>query len=327
MADVDRPALIEIQGTPVWTQDVHGVAGHKPLFDPAGTALFVSDGWGNRPVPALRFRRLHLATGTETAKWPCGSGVRCMVALDGGDLLVATDQRLARLDAVTLDERARWNRSVRHATTMAVRDGVAVAGHPLLPTIALVDLATGAVRRKRHGPIIEILGRREGDPVLVGGSKGGLAVIDPATGTSRPIGSAPSAMAAVLAEDGQGVWLIAGIRVHVTERGGGASMRPGDAVTRVEWHPLGDGQPRTVDVPLPARTIAVGAGSMWLTPAPISGSSQYLVIGGPEGGWRVWRPPAGEAIEAVSPALGLAVTTARRPGTERTAVTCHRIAI
>jgi hypothetical protein len=104
-------------------------------------------------------------------------------------------------------------------------------------------------------------------------------------------------------------------------------MRPGDAVTRVEWHPLGEGEPRTVDVPLPVRTIAVGAGSLWLTPAPISGTAQYLVIGGTHAEWRVWRPPAGEAIEAVSPALGLVVTTVRRPGIERTAFTCHRVAI
>ena len=160
MTDVGHPKLIEIGGTPVWTQAVHGLGGHNPLFDPAGAALYVSDGWGNRPVPALRFRRLDLASGAETAKWPCGSSVRCMVPLDGGDLLVATDQRLVRLDALTLAERARWNRSVRHATTMAVHGGVAVAGNPVLPTITLVDLVTGAVRRKRHGPVVAILGRR-----------------------------------------------------------------------------------------------------------------------------------------------------------------------
>ena len=191
MTEPGRPTPIEIGGTPVWTQPVHGLGGHNPLFDPAGTALYVSDGWGNRPVPALRFRRLDLASGAETAKWPCGSSVRCLVPLDGGDLLVATDQRLVRLDSLTLAERARWNRSVRHATTMAVHGGVAVAGNPVQPTITLVDLMTGAVRRKRHGPIVAILGRRDGDPVVVGGSSGGLAAIDPATGTIRKLRSAP----------------------------------------------------------------------------------------------------------------------------------------
>ncbi len=320
-----RPTLSEIGGMSVWTQEVHGVGGHNPLFDPAGAALYVSDGWGNRPVPALRFRRLDLASGAETAKWPCGSSVRCLVLLEGGDLLVATDQRLVRLDALTLAERARWNRSVRHATTMAVQDGVAVAGNPVMPTIGLVDLVTGGVRRKRHEPVVAILGRRDGDPVLVGGSSGGLAAIDPATGTIRKLRSIPPAMAAALAEDRQGVWLVAGIRMNVSERPGGVSLRPGDAVTRVEWHPLGDGQPRAVEVPLPVRTIAVGPDSIWLTPAPISGSPQYLVIGETGGGWRIWRPPDREAIEAVAPALGLVVTTARRQATERTAFTCHRI--
>jgi len=80
-----------------------------------------------------------------------------------------------------------------------------------------------------------------------------------------------------------------------------------------------------VEVPLPVRTIAVGPGSIWLTPAPISGSSQYLVIGEAGGVWRIWRPPDGEAIEAVAPTLGLVVTTVRRLEAERTVFTCHRI--
>lgn len=325
MTEAAHPTLIEIGGTSIWTQEVHGVGGHNPLFDPAGFALYVSDGWGNRPVPALRFRRLDLATGAETAKWPCGSAVRCLVPLDGGDLLVATDQRLVRLDAVTLAERARWKRSVRHATAMAVQGGVAVVGNPVMPTIGLVDLVTGGVRRKRHEPVVAILRHRDGDLVLVGGSSGGITALDPATGTIRKLRSTPPAMAAALAEDRQGVWLVAGIRVNIIDRPGGVSLRPGDALARVEWHPLGDGQPRAVEVPLPVRTIAVGLGSIWLTPGPISGSSQYLLIGEADGGWRIWRPPDREAIEAVAPMLGLVVTTARRQGTERTVFTCHRV--
>src|SRR6476469_8491247 len=62
--ELDRPTLAEVGGTPIWTQEVHGLGGNNPLFAPAGAALFVSDGWGNRPAPALRFRRLDLSTGT-----------------------------------------------------------------------------------------------------------------------------------------------------------------------------------------------------------------------------------------------------------------------
>ena len=122
---------------------------------------------------------------------------------------------------------------------------------------------------------------------------GGLAAIDPATGTIRKLSSAPPAMAAALAEDQQGVWLVAGIRMTIGERPGGISLRPGEAVTRVEWHPLGDGQPRAVEVPLPVRTIAVSAESIWLTPAAIPGSSQHLVIGETGGGGLANLAPAG----------------------------------
>jgi len=325
VAAVPSSGMIEIRATPVWSQEIHGVGGHNPLFDPDGTALYVSDGWGNRPVPALRFRRLDVQTGAETARWPCGSAVRCLVTLDGGEILVATDQRLAQLDPLTLVEHARWNRSVRHATTMAVHRGVAVAGNPAMPTITLVDLRTGDVRRKRHGPVISILGRRDDAPVLVGGARGGLAAVDVASGTIRSMRSSPSAMAAVLATDEQAVWLIAGIRVHATEHEGGVSLRPGDAVTAVEWHPLRDGEPRVVEVPLPVRTVDAGPGALWLAPGVVARPPQYAVIGDGSVPWRVWHAPERESIEAVAPALGLALTTTRKPGAERTILSCYRL--
>ena len=325
MAAVPSPGLTEIRGTHVWSREIHGVGGHNPLFDPRGRAVYVSDGWGNRPVPALRFRRLDIETGAETARWPCGSSVRCLVALDGGDLLVATDQRLGQLDPLTLVERARWSRSVRHATTMAVHRGVAVAGNPLLPTIALVDLETGTVRRKRSGPVLAILGRASADPVVVDGSSGGIATIDPTSGEIRRLRPAAPAMAAAIDTDQQGVWLIAGVRVHVTHHDGGASMRPGDAVTRITWHPLGDGVSSDLDVPLAVRTVAVGGRSVWLTPGVVAGSRPYVLIGDGTADWQVWRAPERESVEAVAPALGLALTTARKPGAERTTLSCYRL--
>jgi hypothetical protein len=317
--------MTEISGTHLWSQEIHGVGGHNPLFGPAGAALYFSDGWGNRPVPALRFRRLDIETGAETARWPCGSPVRCLVALDGGDLLVATDQRLAQLDPLTLAERARWNRSVRHATTMAVHRGVVVAGNPVASTITLVDLDDGAVRRKRHGPVLAILGRADADPVLVGGSAGGMATIDPTSGTVRRLRPSAPAMAAAIDPDQRGIWLIAGVRVHVTHHARGASMRPGEAVTRMGWHPIGDGPTRDLDVPLPVRTIAVGPRAVWLTPGVVAGPPQYVMIGDGEVDWQLWRAPERESIEAVAPALDLALTTTRKPGAERTLLSCYRL--
>jgi len=325
MAPSRTSGMSEIRGTPVWSREIHGVGGHNPMFDPHGRAVYFSDGWGNRPVPALRFRRLDIETGAETARWPCGSAVRCMVELDGGDVLVATDQRLAQLDPLTLVERARWNRSVRHATTMAVDRGVAVAGNPVAPMITLVDLRTGDVRRKRHGPVISILGRRDDAPVLVGAARGGIATVDVVNGTIRSLRSSPLAMGAVLAADEQAVWLIAGIRVQVTEREGGVSLRPGDAVSSVEWHPLRDGEPRVIEVPLPIRTIDTASGALWLTPGVVARPPQYVVIGDGSAAWQVWHAPEHESIEAVAPALDLALTTTRKPGAERTILSCYRL--
>src|SRR5436190_6033863 len=115
------------RGTVLWTIKVRGAAGQNPFFDETGASLYASDGWGRAPAPTLRFRRFDARTGDEWARWPSGSAVRCATVLAGGDLLVATDQRLAQLDATTLEERRRWNRSVKYASSIAVVGPVAVA--------------------------------------------------------------------------------------------------------------------------------------------------------------------------------------------------------
>jgi hypothetical protein len=327
MDEIARPDVEQVGGSLRWEREMHGAAGQHPLFAPDGTAVLFSDGWGRRPAPALRFRRLDIQTGEETAKWACGSPVRCLAQLDDGDLLVATDQRLARLDATSLDERARWDGSVRHATTAAIHDGVAVAGNPVQPTITFVDLRNGAVRRKRHGPTIAILGRNDAPPILVGGSGGGLAIVEPASAAIDPVRSTPPAMAAALAEDEQGVWLIAGVRIVITEHDGGASLRPGEAMSEVQWHPLGSGVPHTVRVPAPVRTIDVGRDALWLTPAAFPGTAQYVVVGSAKGDdWRIWRAPEGADVEAVAPSLGLVLTTTHHPTARTSTLSCHRIA-
>lgn len=305
---------------------MRGSGGHNPFFDATGTALYVSDGWGRGPVPALRFRRFDPLTGAEAAKWPCGSAVRCTAPLDGGDLLVATDQRLARLNPLTLVEQARWNRSVKHATTLAVSGSVAVAANWLMPTITLVDLTTGTVHRKRHGEMTGVLARPGGDPLLVGGPGGGICAIEPRTGAIRRLRAAPPAITMAASSDGLGVWLVVGIRVVVTKRPDGASVRPGEATTRLEWHPLGQGDTRVVEVPLPVRTIVVSGDALWLTPGPVDGEPQYVVIGSVSGGaWHVWEAPERQFVDAVEPATGLVLTSARGDQSSDRSFFCHRV--
>lgn len=315
-------------GSLLWTIPVRGAAGQNPFFDDLGTSLYASDGWGRAPAPTLRFRRFDALTGEEQARWPCGSAVRCATLVGDGDLLVATDQRLAQLDATTLVERRRWNRSVKHANSIAVAGSTAVAANWRLPTVTLVDLETGLVRRKRHGEMTAVVGRPGGDPLLVGGASGGIAAIDPASGTIRRLRAAPAALDATLTPDGEALWLTTGIRVVVTERPDGASLRPGDATTRLERHPLGEGDATEIDVPMPVRTVACGVdGELWLTPGPVQGSEQFVAIrpNDADDAWRLWRAPTGQLVAALSPAARLVLTSARPPDDLTTTFRCHRL--
>lgn len=318
--------VLAANGSLLWTIEVRGAAGQNPFFDDSGASLYSTDGWGKAPAPTLRFRRFDAGTGQEEARWPCGSTVRCATPVGDGDLLVATDQRLARLDGRTLVERQRWDRSVKHANTIAVAGSVAVAANWRLPTITIVDLETGAVRRKRHGEMTSVVARPGGDPLLVGGTTGGIAEIDGLTGTIHPLRPAPAALDTALSADGHSLWLTTGIRVVVTERPHGASLRPGDATSRLESHPLGGGEPTAIEVPLPVRTVATATDSLWLTPGPIQGADQFLLIRPTDGDdSHLWRPPYGQVVAAVAPRAGLALTSRRSSGDLKTTFACYRL--
>jgi hypothetical protein len=322
--------LVEAAGSLLWTIEIRGAGGQNPFFDAAGASLYATDGWGKAPAPTLRFRRFDALTGREEARWSCGSTVRCATPIGDGDLLVATDQRLARLDAATLAERQRWNRSVRHADTIAVSGSITVAANWRMPTVSLVDLATGVVRRKRHGGMTAVVPRPGADPLLVGGSTGGISVIHAASGVIRPVRPAPPALDVALSSDGRALWLTTGIRVVVTERADGASLRPGDATRRLERHPLDGGEPSVVEIPLPVRTVACDGDhdGLWLTPGPVSGAEPFVIARlHSAAAWRVWRAPAQEAVMAVAPRARLVVTARRGAGDLMTTFACHRLSM
>jgi hypothetical protein len=313
----------------LWTIQVRGAAGQNPFFDELGESLYASDGWGRDPAPTLRFRRFEALTGVEQARWPCGSAVRCATPIGDGDMIVATDQRLARLDARSLVEHRRWDRSVKHANTIAVVGSIAVAANWRSPTVTLIDLETGNVRRKRHREMTAVVARLGAEPLLVGGASGGIDVIDPVTGRIRTMRPAPPAFDVAVSPDQGSVWLTTGIRVIVTERADGASLRPGDATSRLERHPLGDGEPTVFEVPMPIRTVVSDRDELWLTPGPISGSDQFVIIRRSEDGaeWRMWRAPAGVVVAAVSPATRLVLTTGRGPDDLQTTFACYRLSL
>ena len=248
MTDVDRPALAEIGGTALWTQEVHGLGGNNPLFDPAGapSSSATAGATGRRPP-----------SGSDGSIWRPGRRPRSGRVDRPCD--ASSSSTAATCSSRPISGSRGWTRSPwpsahggtgPSATRRRWRSGWCRRGRQPGP-------ADDHPRRSRDGCGSSQAPRtRPGDPGSPrrrSGARrrviGGLATIDPATGTIRTLRTAPPAMAAALAEDQQGVWLVAGIRVIRTEHDGGVSLRPGDAVTRVEWHPLGEGEPRVVDVP------------------------------------------------------------------------------
>ncbi len=277
----------------------------------------------------MRFRRYDLATGAEIARWPCGTIVRCAAFVnEARELIVATDKRLARLDAATLVETGRWDRSAKYADSIAVVGNVAVVANWKGPTVALIDLESGEVRRRRHREMTLVLARGS-SPLLVDGGRGGVSEIDPRTGVIEQLLDTPPAFQAALSGGGTALWLTTGVRVLVTPRPHGLSLEPGAATFGLERHDLGgENAPLTVELPLPVRTIATSSGEIWLTPGPVSGEAQHVVTltDPPGSAARVWRPEPGELIAAVDPTAGLVLTSRGHDETLTSTISCFRLA-
>jgi hypothetical protein len=159
----------------------------------------------------------------------------------------------------------------------------------------------------------------------VDGSAGGIATIDPATAKIRHLRDASPALAA--ATGGDAVWLTTGTRVMVTDRPGGVGLEPGAATPQIERHPLDAGtEARTIEVPKLVRTIALSPGQLWLTPGPMAGTEQFVLIVGTDGtGAALWRAEPGELVEAVEPVNGLVLTSRRDMDTLSASFACVRL--
>jgi len=300
-----------------WTALVPGRSSHLASIHWPGSCLYVSDGWGVA-YAAIRFRRLDLLTGIENASFRSGTAVRCFALLGGGDeLLAATDSRLFRLAAVSLEERQRWaTRIPRYSNTMAIRGDLVVVANWRDAKVGIVDLATGRVRRRAAPEMTNVVDGPE-DPLLVGGHDGGVVSIDPISGGSRRILDTPPALDAALSRDRRTLWLTAGVRAIVTS----SSVRPGAPTRELRGYAIdGDGSPTRYHLPSAVRAVVAGASRLWLV-----GDGEVLSAPLPMGlPARVWKAPKGHDVLAVDPDAGLIITTRRDSPGNATPLTCFR---
>lgn len=294
----------EIAATERWTTLVPGRASHLAVFHSPGGSLYVSDGWGVT-YASIRFRRLDVLTGSETASFRSGTAVRCLAMIgDGNELIATTDSKLFRLDALSLQERQRWDKRIpRYSNTIAIRGDLVVVANWRDPKIGIIDLATGRVRRRAAPEMTTVLDG-PGDPLLVGGHDGGVVSIDPFTGTSRRILDTPAALDATLSKDRRTLWLTVGVRAVVSS----SSVRPGSPTRELRQYAIDDAEPPTrYHLPSAVRGVVAGATRLWLV-----GEGEVLSVPLPLGPpARVWRSPKGHDILAVDPDAGLIVTTRR----------------
>jgi hypothetical protein len=119
----------DFAATELWTSLARG-QGHLAVIHSAVGSLYVSDGWGVS-YASLRFRRLDVLTGQETASFRSGTAVRCFaLSRDRNELIAATDSKLFRLDALALVERQRWDTRIpRYSNTMAIRGDLVVVAN------------------------------------------------------------------------------------------------------------------------------------------------------------------------------------------------------
>ncbi|SEB87462.1 hypothetical protein SAMN05519104_0294 [Rhizobiales bacterium GAS188] len=139
-----------------WRTSVPGRMAHRLWVHPDEDQVLVSDGWGVA-FAALRLRVLRLDDGREVASTRLGNAVRALTRSLDGSWLAASDTKLFRLDGATLAPIEKWtSRIPRYADRLVAGGQFAHACNHSEPSLHAVNLATGAVKRRRLGSHMQI---------------------------------------------------------------------------------------------------------------------------------------------------------------------------
>jgi hypothetical protein len=281
---------------PIWTTTLVGTGEQTYFGGQSAEAIFVGDGDGVL-YANLRFRAYSLTDGREFASVRTGTTVRCLTRFEDGDLLVATDHRLHRLNPLTLAEHQRWERGVpEFGDSIALQGMTCLVANWRGPNVSLVDLQTGrAVRRSwvAMPRLVESPDRA----YLIASQDGEVSTIDVERGERIRAFKATSARDAVII--GDRLWIIDGRpKYGAADKGESGTLRGYD---------IGSGVERTrLQLPGKARRLCVAGPAVW---ALGSGSIVAVNVGGEARVEAHWKAPEGEHWSAVDPLRGLAFSS------------------
>ena len=306
----------EATAVPVWTAEVPGTESHGPRISPETSSLYFGDGMG-RFFSTIRFRRYDLGTGAELAKFKSYNSVRCTwFDQTRNNIVIALDNRIVRLDALSLEELGRWDRRIpAYPDSIDVCDEVAVVANWVKPSLGLVDLRNGRVRHRPTGPLPMVVGGYK-KPLLLERYDGGLRSVDTDTGELKLITETPPCHDGQMGKDGRSIWLTVGSPARVGKVAHDARMRPG--VREIARYALDGSEPEEYQLPVAVDRIDVGETQLWLRhgpgdserePGSARGESYLLTVPLPvaSGPARILRLPEPERIVAVHPDARLAL--------------------
>ena len=300
-----------------WTTSLRGHHDHRPVLAVGRNSVYASDGWGVS-YSSIRFRRFDLQTGKEVASFRSFNGVRCLAPIgDTPYLICATDNKLFRLEATSLEEHGRWERSIpRYADSIAVRDDYVVLANWLQPKLGIVNLESGKVQRRVASPMTLLLDRVP-RPLLVSGSTdGGTASVDLKTLQVHAELPTPPALRAALSPDGSILYLTIGLRGKVTAHGSSLG-RPTRELQTYEIE--AEHRQGRYSLPSPMREIVPGRSRILLAEERLV-LLLDLPLGSAAARW--WSGPTGHQVVAMDADAGIVLTVQEQPRETSAWLTC-----
>lgn len=296
----------------LWTIALVGAGNQTYFGSRSANAIFVGDGDGVL-YANLRLRAYSLTDGREVSSVRTGTTVRCMTRFADGDLLVATDHRLHRLDPLTLVERQRWERGVpEFSDSIALQGTTCVVANWQGPSVSLVDLTTGRVRRRSWVALPRLV-ESPGRPYLIASLDGEVSTIDVERGERTAAFRTTSARDAVI--QGDRLWIIDGRpKFGAADTGESQTLRAYDVGRGVEATRL--------RIPARVNRLFVAGPRLWamgrdtIIEVEVDGEARVVAQ---------WKAPAGHQWSAVDPLLCLAFSSTV-DFTSAVRMTCHVVA-